>query len=297
MELKVNCHICNEPNDPGSEFCEGCGSPLTAAARHNGGNDGKAVDPLKECPDCQAGPACIDEEGHCTNCGTKRKAGPRDHFFSALSATVAGVSDIGIKYKENQDFMAIGEKAGVLALVVCDGVSNSQNPMKASKAAAELARDQLLVGGSRSDLELLYQEVLVACQEAVCKVPYDANALGKDGKMVLPAQATFVAALVQGKRVTIAWVGDSRAYWICETESTKSCQQLTSDHSWVNWAVSEGGLTKAEAEADSRAHAITRSLGAAEDGTNPGIDPAHPQCQWQRYPCTLFRRPLELPQG
>jgi len=37
--------------------------------------------------------------------------------------------------------------------------------------------------------------------------------------------------------------------------------------------VSEGGMTLAEAEKDKRAHAIIRSLGAAEDGTNPGIAP------------------------
>lgn len=269
MESKLNCSICSEPNDEGSEFCEACGSPLTAAAKQNDG--GKAVDPLKECPDCQAGPGCIDEEGHCTNCGTKRKGGPRDHFFSAISATVAGACDIGMKYKENQDYMALGENSGALALVVCDGVSNSQNPMKGSKAASDLARDLLLAGRTRSDLDVLFTEVVVACQDAICKVPFDKEALGKDGKPIMPAQATFVAALVQGKRVTIGWVGDSRAYWLADAE--KTCQQLTTDHSWLNWAISEGGFTLAQAEEDNRAHAIIRSLGAAEDGTNPGIDP------------------------
>ena len=174
-----------------------------------------------------------------------------------------------MKYRENQDYMGLAEKGGILSLVVCDGVSNSQNPMKGSKAASELARDMLLAGSGRSDLDVLYNEVVVACQEAVCKVPFDKDAVGKDGGTVMPAQATFVAALVQGRRVTIGWVGDSRAYWISDT----SCQQLTSDHSWLNWAVNDGGMTLAEAEKDSRAHAITRSLGAAEDGTNPGIDP------------------------
>ncbi len=82
---------------------------------------------------CHAGSGCIDAEGHCTNCGTKRKLAPRDHFHQAISATVAGVSDIGMKYKENQDYMALGEKSGSLALVVCDGMSNSQNPMRARK--------------------------------------------------------------------------------------------------------------------------------------------------------------------
>lgn len=268
----MQCSACNEANDDTASYCEGCGTPLNEAAKHtvaDPGGTAKAVDPLIECPGCHAGPGCIDDDGHCTSCGTKRKAAPRDHFFQALSASVAGVCDIGMKYRENQDYMGLAEKGGILSLVVCDGVSNSQNPMKGSKAASELARDMLLAGSGRSDLDVLYNEVVVACQEAVCKVPFDKDAVGKDGGTVMPAQATFVAALVQGRRVTIGWVGDSRAYWISDT----SCQQLTSDHSWLNWAVNDGGMTLAEAEKDSRAHAITRSLGAAEDGTNPGIDP------------------------
>lgn len=271
----MQCTVCNEANDEGADYCEACGTPLNEAAKHTAtdaqasGQPAKAVDPTIECPCCHAGPGCIDDQGHCTNCGTKRKAAPRDHFFQALSASVAGVSDIGMKYRENQDYMALGEKGGVLALVVCDGVSNSQNPMIGSKAASELARDLLLAGSARSDLDVLFNEAVVASQEAICKVSYDKNNVDKEGKPVLPAQATFVAALVQGRRVTIGWVGDSRAYWI----SDAACQQLTSDHSWFNWAIAEGGFSRADAEADKRAHAITRSLGAAEDGTNPGIDP------------------------
>jgi serine/threonine protein phosphatase PrpC len=277
----LQCSACNEANDDSAAYCEACGTPLNEAAKHtvsdSSGTSGeaKAVDPLLECPGCHAGPGCIDEDGHCTSCGTKRKAAPRDHFFQALSANVAGVCDIGMKYRENQDYMGLAEKGGILSLVVCDGVSNSQNPMKGSKAASELARDMLLAGAvaARSDLDVLYNEVVVACQEAICKVPFDKDVVDKDGAMVSPAQATFVAALVQGRRVTIGWVGDSRAYWISDTQSEKACQQLTVDHSWLNWAVSEGGMTLAEAEKDKRAHAIIRSLGAAEDGTNPGIDP------------------------
>ncbi len=268
----MQCSACNEANDDSAAYCEACGTPLNEAAKHTvsaPGGEAKTVDPLLECPGCHAGPGCIDEDGHCTSCGTKRKAAPRDHFFQALSARVAGVCDIGMKYRENQDYMGLAEKGGILSLVVCDGVSNSQNPMKGSKAASELARDMLLAGADRSDLDVLFNEVVVACQEAICKVPFDKDVLGKDGTPVMPAQATFVAALVNGRRVTIGWVGDSRAYWITDT----GCQQLTVDHSWLNWAVSEGGMTLADAEKDERAHAIIRSLGAAEDGTNPGISP------------------------
>lgn len=270
----MQCSVCNEANEADASYCEACGTPLTDAAKHTGGDTAaggttKAVDPLIECPgdNCHAGPGCIDTEGHCTNCGTKRKLAPRDHFHQAISATVAGVSDIGMKYKENQDYMALGEKSGSLALVVCDGMSNSQNPMRGSKAAAELARDMLVAGIARSDVDVLFKEVAEACQTAICKVPFDVNNVDKEGKMVIPAQSTFVAALVQGRRVTVGWIGDSRAYWI----SDSACQQLTHDHSWLNEAIADG-MSREDAEKDKLSHAVTRSLGAAEDGTDPGTD-------------------------
>lgn len=268
----MQCSVCNEPNDDDASYCEGCGTPLTDAAKHStsdtaSGGAAKAVDPLIECPGCHAGPGCIDAEGHCTNCGTKRKMAPRDHFHQALSAKVAGVSDIGMKYKENQDFMALGEQSGCLALVVCDGMSNSQNPMKGAKAAAELARDMLISGSDRSDVDTLFKEVADACQEAICKTPFDVNNVDREGRMILPAQSTFVAALVQGRRVTVGWIGDSRAYWI----SDSGCQQLTHDHSWLNEAIA-GGMSREEAEKNKLSHAITRSLGAADDGTDPGVE-------------------------
>ena len=89
----MQCSVCNEPNDDDASYCEGCGTPLTDAAKHSTGDTAfggaaKAVDPLIECPGCHAGPGCIDAEGHCTNCGTKRKmAACVTDFSSALPVT------------------------------------------------------------------------------------------------------------------------------------------------------------------------------------------------------------------
>jgi serine/threonine protein phosphatase PrpC len=258
----IKCPNCGEESEAGANFCEGCGSTLAAAAA------GATSDPKIECPQCHAGPGCIDAQGFCTSCGTRRKADPRDDFIEVISARVAGVCNIGCKYKENQDYMALGTANGDLVLIVCDGVSSSQNSMAGSKAASETARDLIIseVKSGITDPDDTMKRAIHAAQEAICKVPFKPIVNDND---LPPAQATFVGALVQGKRVTVGWVGDSRAYWATRT----AARQISVDDSWVNWAVSEGGMTREQAEKDKRAHAILESLGAANDGSNPGVEP------------------------
>jgi serine/threonine protein phosphatase PrpC len=263
----LNCTNCGEQNEASANFCEGCGSTLKAEA--------VAADASGDCPTCKAGPGCIDDDGCCTVCGTKRKAAPRDHFHQVISAQVAGVSDIGCRYKENQDYLAIGQAPGKLALVVSDGVSNSQNPMIGSKAAAEAALAVLLAApdqaqAAAADDRDLFARATDAAQAAICKTPYDATTFGRDGQALMPAQATLVCAYVDttSRKVMVGWVGDSRAYWL----SGSTCTQLTVDHSWYNWAITEGGMSPQAAKDDARSHSIIRSLGAADDGSSEGLE-------------------------
>ena len=58
--------------------------------------------------------------------------------------------------------------------------------------------------------------------------------------------------------MVVGWVGDSRAYWICGSES----HQLTVDDSWATEQIGAGLLSAEQAEADPRAHSVTRWLGA-----------------------------------
>jgi serine/threonine protein phosphatase PrpC len=58
--------------------------------------------------------------------------------------------------------------------------------------------------------------------------------------------------------VTVGWVGDSRAYWLGPT----GVRQLTADDSWAGEQMAAGLMTEQQAEADTRAHAITRWLGS-----------------------------------
>lgn len=74
---------------------------------------------------------------------------------------------------------------------------------------------------------------------------------------------TMTVALVEGNRVAIGHVGDSRAYLIRDGE----LEQLTDDHSLVAELVRSGKLTPEEAEAHPQRSVITRAV-----GTEPDVD-------------------------
>lgn len=72
---------------------------------------------------------------------------------------------------------------------------------------------------------------------------------------------TAVVAVVKEDVLTLAHVGDSRAYLIREGEGVR---QVTTDHSWVEEQVRRGTMSRAEAEASPYRNYITRSVGVME---------------------------------
>jgi protein phosphatase len=73
--------------------------------------------------------------------------------------------------------------------------------------------------------------------------------------------ATLTAAWIDGSRLSVAHVGDSRAYLL----RSGNLQQLTSDHSLVAEQVRRGILTPAEAEESEMQSVLLRALGALPD--------------------------------
>jgi PPM family protein phosphatase len=73
--------------------------------------------------------------------------------------------------------------------------------------------------------------------------------------------ATLTAVWIDGTRLSLAHVGDSRAYLL----RAGTLQQLTRDHSLVAEQVRQGILTAAEAEESEMQSVLIRALGAQED--------------------------------
>ena len=70
---------------------------------------------------------------------------------------------------------------------------------------------------------------------------------------------TVVACMADEGTMSVAHVGDSRAYLIRGSEISR----ITNDHSWVFEQVQAGMLTEAEAEKHPLRNVITRALGGA----------------------------------
>jgi serine/threonine protein phosphatase PrpC len=223
------------------------------AGSPGGDPPGPAAD-LSACSSCGAGSGAIGGDGFCNRCGQQRVDASRNHLEIAVSPQLAGVTDIGLKHFRNEDALGLAEGPESAAMVVCDGVSHSQNPDLASARAAIAALDALraaVANPSGNHAHDLVTVALQAAQTAVRSIPL------VDSSQEDPPESTIIVALRRGRQVSLGWLGDSRAYLITPDDA----RQCTTDHSWLNEVVDSGKMTRAEALASPLAHALTRSLG------------------------------------
>ena len=169
------------------------------------------------------------------------------------------LTDQGRVRKQNQDAcaflqFALGDGTEVLAAVVCDGMGGA----KAGNIASEMAVETFM-----EELRIDFYAPSVTDVQMLCAVK-KANRLIYEKARSDPDYegmgTTLVAAVTDGKRVTVANVGDSRCYLIRDG----SILQLTKDHSVVEDMVDRGEIERADAWKHPRRNYITRALGAEE---------------------------------
>jgi serine/threonine protein phosphatase PrpC len=172
---------------------------------------------------------------------------------------VGARSHVGSQRPTNEDAVAVHASrdhgAPRAIAVVCDGIAGGAGGDRAAAAAAEGAVGALAAAGGESG-EPVLRRAVAAAHRAVCEAAIG-PAPGKD-----EPGTTLVAAVAQGSRVDVAWVGDSRAYLV---PPDGPAEQLTRDHSWVTWVVDAGELNEEEARRSKWAQVITRCVGPAED--------------------------------
>ncbi|MDH6127833.1 protein phosphatase 2C domain-containing protein [Kitasatospora sp. GP82] len=283
MPQQTVCPSCAEPLEPEDVFCGACGRNLNDPDPDPGpdsgqdrdssegpaGTDGAEVTAPSSCVHC--GSAELAADGYCESCGGVQPR-PRDHQERSL-AGVAGVTDRGLRHHRNEDAFAVaatslpGGEPAVVA-VVCDGVSSSARPDEASAAAVEAAAKSLLTAleqGREPDAAM--HGAIEEAARAVADLAYDGTATS-GGSLNAPA-CTYVSAISAAGRITIGWVGDTRAYWIPDDRVSAVPYRLTEDDSWAARVVAAGLMGEAEAYADPRAHAITGWLGADAEELEP----------------------------
>jgi PPM family protein phosphatase len=217
---------------PGQSLCAGCGEPT--------GTD-----------------------GWCNRCPPPWSPA-RDHL-EVVDGPVAAVSDLGSTHWRNEDAVGVrwvDGNPGGFALVVCDGVSVSQDPHLVSQVAVDTALQVLWEAvATGGDLGAAMVAATAAAQRAAAAVPYDPSL------DVGPGACTFVAAAVRGSLAGFASVGDSRAYWV----DASGAVQIGRDDSLAAELIASGRFTTSQAMRRADAHALTRWLGVDSTGAGPSV--------------------------
>ena len=166
-----------------------------------------------------------------------------------------GVTDPGCARTQNQDTFQMEklDRNSVLC-VVCDGMGGA----KSGNVASTLAMDVFIQEVKRSWVSDMDSEKIDRMLTGAVKLAnftvYDQS---RQFEEFTGMGTTLVAALISGRNVTVANVGDSRAYCIDRDGITL----LTRDHSLVQMMVERGELTPERARYYPGKNLITRAIG------------------------------------
>ncbi len=216
--------------------------------------------PAAPAPYPPACPACGGElgvDGYCLTCGQKAPS-LRDHYDLAPAPWLAGVCDIGRLHARNEDALVCQADAARGVIVVCDGVTTSDEADAASLTAARCAADFLWandpqgVGTPRSRTAAVHTMIAQAVKAANQAVVDQTDPASQNS-----AATTIALALIEAGAAHCANLGDSRVYWL---PSAGEPRQVTRDHSLAQDGM-DSGAGRAEAESSIFAHTITRWLG------------------------------------
>ncbi|MFH1373094.1 MAG: Stp1/IreP family PP2C-type Ser/Thr phosphatase [bacterium] len=177
---------------------------------------------------------------------------------------VVGRTDRGLVRPGNEDYLHLDDKNAVYA--VCDGMGGHQAGEVASMTASEtirvlfdqfhndLLRDDRLSPGRAlpPNGDILLRSIRLANRQIFNRAAADSSLSGMG--------TTVVAVALQNDLMSVAHVGDSRAYRLDE----RQLQPLTRDHSWVSEMQANHNLSEKDATSFVGRNVITRALGVRE---------------------------------
>ncbi len=177
-----------------------------------------------------------------------------------MGIRAVGITDVGCVRKQNEDSFFVGTDLNLF--VVADGLGGHAAGEVASQIVVEtvarfvgetVEKDRtwpveydpaLSYDGNRLKVALLLSDQAIA--DDIRRNP-ERETMG----------STVVAGLFHGRNLTLAHVGDSRAYIL----GSEGIRQVTRDHSWVAEQVANGILTASEARVHPFRNVITQALG------------------------------------
>ena len=160
-------------------------------------------------------------------------------------------TDVGLVREHNEDSLAVNPPL----YAVADGMGGHA----AGEVASEIAIQALVANAPDTPDGDNLARAVVAANHAIIRAVHEG--IGRKGM-----GTTMTAAMLSGKRLVIAQVGDSRAYLLHEG----SLQRITRDHSLMADLIDSGQITPEEAKTHPQRSVITRALGS-DPSTLPDI--------------------------
>lgn len=176
-----------------------------------------------------------------------------------------GLSDVGRVRSNNEDCFRIVEPLHLF--VLSDGMGGEAHGEIASALAVETVVKHCMEAQENPEASLVgpVQQGVGDKTKRLASSFHLANKKIFESGEAHPEQqgmgATLTALWLDGQKLSVAHVGDSRAYLL----RGGTLQQLTTDHSLVAEQVRRGILTAAEAESSQMQSVLLRALGTHED--------------------------------
>jgi PPM family protein phosphatase len=163
----------------------------------------------------------------------------------------AGGTDVGRVREGNEDAYLVADSV----FAVADGMGGHLAGEIASAKALEPV--EALDGKVYADAE----DAVRALRDAVVEANATVSRMADDEPLYRGMGTTLTAVLVEGRRLHVAHVGDSRAYLLRDG----SFSQLTDDHTLVQHLIDEGQISREEAATHPQRSIITRAIGVARE--------------------------------
>jgi PPM family protein phosphatase len=171
--------------------------------------------------------------------------------MSDATIVATGLTDVGRVREANEDAYFVG----TAVVAVADGMGGHLAGEVASATALEPVR---ALDGTHFDDGA---DAIEALRDAVVRANDTVSQMAEDDPAYRGMGTTLTAAIIEGRRVHLAHVGDSRAYLL----RSGRFSQLTDDHTLVQHLVDEGQITPQEAATHPQRSIITRAIGVSRE--------------------------------
>lgn len=183
------------------------------------------------------------------------------------------ITDVGQNRSMNQDFVFASETpVGNLPnlFVVADGMGGHRAGDTASRDTVGTLIESVRKSRETNPIKIIRTAVEEANRRVYEKSREDENLAGMG--------TTVVVAVIEGRYLYVANVGDSRLYKIGGT-----IEQITEDHSLVEEMVRMGEISKEEARNHPEKNIITRAIGVSET-----VEPDYFDTKLEKGECLLL---------